>query len=55
MDREELLMFVPLDYGDDAIRLRRWDDLAKVAGARTKSLADYRDMIRRVAEAHPPA
>jgi phosphonate degradation associated HDIG domain protein len=55
MDREELLMFVPLDYGDDAIRLRRWDDLAKVAGAPTKRLADYRDMIRRVAEAHPPA
>jgi [1-hydroxy-2-(trimethylamino)ethyl]phosphonate dioxygenase len=53
--RDELMGFAPLPFAQDAVALRRWDDLAKVPGAQTKQLEDYRDMIRRVAEAHPPA
>lgn len=29
----------------DAVELRRWDDLAKVPGAPTRQLADYRDLL----------
>ena len=33
----------------DALRLRLWDEQGKVAGLVTSSLADYRDLIERVA------
>jgi predicted HD phosphohydrolase len=42
-------------FAEDAVRLRRWDDLAKVPGAPTKSLGDYRMTIQRVMAAYPPA
>jgi phosphonate degradation associated HDIG domain protein len=54
-DAEEAERFAALPFAQDAVALRRWDDLAKTPGAPTRSLTEYRDMIRRVAEAHPPA
>lgn len=37
--------FLASPYARDAIRLRRWDDLAKVAGAQTPTLAWFRKRI----------
>jgi phosphonate degradation associated HDIG domain protein len=54
-DPVEAARFEAMPYAEDAVRLRRWDDLAKVPGARTKSLADYHRMIERVMAAHPPS
>ena len=36
-------------FAADAIRLRRWDDAAKVAGLRTPDLKDYWPMLRGIA------
>jgi phosphonate degradation associated HDIG domain protein len=47
--------FETLRFAEDAVRLRRWDDLAKIPDARTRSLGDYRASIERVVAAHPPA
>jgi gamma-butyrobetaine dioxygenase len=33
----------------DAVRLRRWDDAGKVAGARTAALEHYRPLLARLA------
>lgn len=33
-------------HADEAIRLRRWDDLAKVPGAATRTFADYAPLLR---------
>jgi predicted HD phosphohydrolase len=32
-------------FADDAIRLRRWDDRAKVPGAATRSLREYQELL----------
>jgi [1-hydroxy-2-(trimethylamino)ethyl]phosphonate dioxygenase len=53
-DAAETADFAALPFAQDAVALRRWDDLAKIPDAPTRRLAEYRDMIRRVAEAHPP-
>jgi phosphonate degradation associated HDIG domain protein len=53
-DAAEAAEFETLPFADDAVRLRRWDDLAKIPGAPTKSLGDYRAAIERVMAAHPP-
>jgi phosphonate degradation associated HDIG domain protein len=45
--------FAASPFAEDAVRLRRWDDLAKIPTAPTKSLAEYRPMIERVMAAHP--
>ncbi len=37
-------------YAEDAMRLRRWDDLAKVAGAATPPADHFLDIARRVAK-----
>ena len=34
--------FRALPYADEAVRMRRWDDLAKVPGRRTPDLQHYR-------------
>ncbi len=39
---EEARLFLALPGVDDALRLRKWDDLAKVPGAKTPDLAHYR-------------
>ena len=54
-DTAEAEDFAALPFAQDAVALRRWDDRAKVPHAPTRSLEAYRDMIRRVAEANPPA
>src|SRR5258706_14709740 len=38
---EEAAKFISQAYAQDAVRLRRWDDLAKVAGASTPGLEYY--------------
>jgi phosphonate degradation associated HDIG domain protein len=37
----EAAKFIAQPYAQDAVRLRRWDDLAKVAGIKTPDLAYY--------------
>ena len=37
--------FRALPYADEAIRVRRWDDLAKVPGHRTPDLQHYRALL----------
>ena len=37
----EIARFEALPFAQDAVRLRRWDDLAKLPGVRTPSLAYY--------------
>jgi [1-hydroxy-2-(trimethylamino)ethyl]phosphonate dioxygenase len=41
----ELLQFETERYGQDAVRVRRWDDQGKVAGLKTPGLAEYRALI----------
>lgn len=43
--------FIARPYALDAVRLRRWDDRAKTAGARTPSLAEFEPLLRRVSRA----
>ena len=38
---DEAAKFIVQPYADDAVRLRRWDDLAKVAGCKTPGLGHY--------------
>jgi predicted HD phosphohydrolase len=38
MTTEEVRQFEALEFGRDAVRLRRWDDAAKVVGLSTPSL-----------------
>ena len=52
-DAEAAENFAALPFAQDAVALRRWDDLAKAPDAPTKRLDEYRAMISRVAEAHP--
>jgi gamma-butyrobetaine dioxygenase len=40
--------FQALPHARDALRLRRWDDAAKVAGARTPDLEHYRPLLERL-------
>jgi predicted HD phosphohydrolase len=38
---EEAKVFIAQPYAEDAVRLRQWDDLAKVEGAVTPPLAHF--------------
>lgn len=49
MSAEEAAAFARGSCADDAIRLRRWDDRGKVAGAEVPSLESYRPAIERLA------
>ncbi len=44
----EVRDFEASPYAADAVRLRRWDDAAKVAGAPTPDLAHYRPLLERL-------
>ena len=44
--------FAARPYAEDAVRLRRWDDLAKVAGKPTPDLAHYLQLVERVMRRH---
>jgi phosphonate degradation associated HDIG domain protein len=46
--RGEAEAFAAKPYGRDAMRLRRWDDQAKAAGAATPALPHYLAMAKRV-------
>ncbi|QGZ64112.1 phosphonate degradation HD-domain oxygenase [Paraburkholderia acidisoli] len=44
--------FAARPYADDAVRLRRWDDLAKVSGKPTPDLDHYLGIVERVMQRH---
>jgi len=46
---EELSSFVARPFASDAVRLRRWDDSAKIPGLAVPALEHYTDMILAVA------
>jgi phosphonate degradation associated HDIG domain protein len=46
---EEAEKFIVQPYAQDAVKLRRWDDLAKVAGIKTPDLAHYLEIAARCA------
>ena len=46
---EDAAAFLQRPYAKDAIRLRRWDDRAKVAGKPTPALDHYLHVIERIA------
>ena len=43
---EEAAVFETHPYAADAVRVRRWDDRAKVRDLRTKRLGDYAQLLR---------
>ncbi|WP_322106300.1 phosphonate degradation HD-domain oxygenase [Paraburkholderia sp. J41] len=51
-DADQARDFAARPYADDAVRLRRWDDLAKVAGKPTPDLAHYLELVERVMQRH---
>jgi [1-hydroxy-2-(trimethylamino)ethyl]phosphonate dioxygenase len=42
---EEVAAFDASPYAEDAVRLRRWDDIGKIAGLPTPGLEHYRDVL----------
>jgi phosphonate degradation associated HDIG domain protein len=56
MSRDEALLFEQRPFGQDAVLLRRWDDLAKQPRRHTPALSHYlpllRDLARRRARWH---
>jgi phosphonate degradation associated HDIG domain protein len=46
MNGEEVNRFFKLPFADDAVRLRKWDDQAKVVGLPTPSLDEFADYLR---------
>jgi [1-hydroxy-2-(trimethylamino)ethyl]phosphonate dioxygenase len=50
---DEAEEFAGLPQAQDAVRLRRWDDQAKVVGLETKPVEAYRDLIAQVMASHP--
>ena len=44
---EEAVEFLRLPFGEDAVRLRHWDDAGKVVGLAVPGLAAYRDALVR--------
>jgi phosphonate degradation associated HDIG domain protein len=49
---EQAREFLGRPFADDAVRLRRWDDLAKVAGKPTPDLNHYLRIVERVMLRH---
>jgi gamma-butyrobetaine dioxygenase len=45
--------FIAAPYAQDAVRLRTYDDAAKVPGARTPTLESYRELLDRLATSPP--
>src|SRR5215472_304631 len=45
MDAAEVAEFESNQFADDALRLRRWDDLAKEEGLQVPGLAHYREIL----------
>lgn len=51
-NEQEAREFASRPFADDAVRLRRWDDLAKVAGKPTPDLSHYLHIVERVMLRH---
>jgi predicted HD phosphohydrolase len=51
MTAAEAVRFAAHPWADDAVRLRRWDDLAKVPGAPEADLDDLMQRYRRLTSA----
>lgn len=49
---DEARDFAARPHAEDAVRLRRWDDLAKVAGKPTPDLDHYLQLVERVMQRH---
>ncbi|MDE2306436.1 MAG: hypothetical protein KGL34_12800 [Gammaproteobacteria bacterium] len=49
MDSAAVAAFERQPFHRDAVRLRLWDDRGKVAGLRTRALADYRELLESLA------
>jgi len=47
MSPDDAARFAEHRWVRDAIALRRWDDAAKVAGKRTRSLDEWAPLVRR--------
>lgn len=45
LNQEEVIDFISREGAEDAVRVRLWDDLAKVRGKATSSLADFKSAI----------
>jgi len=50
---DEAEAFAAMPQAQDAVRLRRWDDQAKIVGLQTKPVEAYRDLIIEVMAMHP--
>jgi phosphonate degradation associated HDIG domain protein len=53
--KEEADAFLGKPYAEDALRVRRWDDVAKEAGRATPGLDHYLDAVGRVMSAYTTA
>ncbi len=51
MSEAEVAAFRDLDFHEDAVRVRRWDDGGKVTGVRTLTFEEFRPLLRRVMDA----
>lgn len=47
MSDEELAAFRAMPFSEDAVQIRRWDDMAKTPGKPTRPLEHWRDMMSR--------
>lgn len=47
MSQDEIIEFESAPYAQEAVRLRRWDEAAKIAGAQTPSIQRYRPLLER--------
>jgi len=54
MSTTEAAAFAGEAFGPAAVRLRRWDDLAKVVGMTTPDFAHYKPMLIAALDPHPP-
>lgn len=52
MPEDERAAFEATPYHREAIRVRRWDDGGKVAGARTPAFADFAPLLQRLVDGH---
>jgi predicted HD phosphohydrolase len=48
MSDEEVREFEASPYAREGARLRRWDDLAKVAGLKAPGLANYQSLLEKL-------
>ena len=53
MDDDEVLEFEASAYARNGVRLRRWDDLAKVVELKTPGLSQYQSLLDAIAGKAP--